>query len=235
VVRVESVTSAGGRKGTLTCGLSFLSLPVATPQFPTSCGIDTGSEGGGELQPPLSRSSDNAAHGEIRVVGDRLMDRPLRGGLSFRWCVSPSDQSLTVARLGGRAYSSNDARGHRHDAADAGTLVVRYSTAEQNQTWRKPRPRVTPVAGLTEGAGRPVEPEPWSPGLRRSSAPSAGRQDRRGADLPRRSRMRGVPRSVRCAASRGVLRHEFMSASGRPPWAPCLGLKVPSVASLSEG
>src|SRR4029453_324616 len=53
VVRVESVTSAGGRKGTLTRGLSFLSVPVATPQFPTSCGIDTGSKGGGELQPPF--------------------------------------------------------------------------------------------------------------------------------------------------------------------------------------
>ena len=43
VVRAESVTSAGGVKGTLTCGLSFLSFPVATLQFPTSCGIDTGS------------------------------------------------------------------------------------------------------------------------------------------------------------------------------------------------
>jgi hypothetical protein len=124
VVRVESVSSAGGRKGTLTCGLSFLSLPVATPQFPTSCGIDTGSKGGGELQPPFSRSSGNAAHGEMGVVGDRLMDRPLRGGLSFRWCVSLSDQSLIVARLGGRAYSSREAIGTTRLTPAPGSSVL---------------------------------------------------------------------------------------------------------------
>jgi hypothetical protein len=43
VVRVESVTCGGGGKGAMTCGFSFLSIPVATPRFPTSCGIDTGS------------------------------------------------------------------------------------------------------------------------------------------------------------------------------------------------
>jgi len=58
--RAGSVTCGGGRKRPLTCGFRSWSIPVATPRFSMSCGIGTGSKGGGALQPPLRQSSDEA-------------------------------------------------------------------------------------------------------------------------------------------------------------------------------
>ncbi len=52
--RAGSMTCSGGRKGPFTCGYGSGSVPVVTPRFSMSCGIDTGSEGGGALQPPFS-------------------------------------------------------------------------------------------------------------------------------------------------------------------------------------
>jgi hypothetical protein len=53
--RVDSTTCGGGRKGPLTCRFTSWSVPVATPRFSMSCGIDTGSPGVGGIQPPFSR------------------------------------------------------------------------------------------------------------------------------------------------------------------------------------